>query len=157
MSNERPIVSLGHVVIKTDRIGACIEFYSALGMTQGNTKKPQQRLALMQMRGGTDLILIASDHPFAKGEVDEPGHPFAAGLEESRVSYGDYVGPLDLLIASRERDDLAAYREDLVKAGLAPSDINHETLTDHYTFSVVDPDGRKITILTNHANYEIKN
>lgn len=157
MPNERPIVSLGHVVVKTDQIAACIEFYSALGMTQGNTNKPQQHLALMQMRGGTDLILIASDHPFATGDVDEPGHPFAAGLEESRVSYGDYVGPLDLLIASRERGDLEAYRDDLVKAGLNPSEIQHEELTNHHTFHIVDPDGRKVTILTNHANYEIKN
>ena len=157
MSNERPIVSLGHVVIKTDRIADCVDFYTALGMTKGNTNKPQQRIALMQMRGGTDLILIASDHPFATGDVDDPDHPFAAGLEESRVSYGDYVGPLDLLIASREREDLAVYREDLIKAGLEPSEIKHEELTNHHTFSVVDPDGRKVTILTNHANYEIKN
>lgn len=143
MQNERPIVSLGHVCVKTDRLKACVEFYAALGMTRTKTDEPKG-VALMQMRGGTDLVLV------------EPSHPFAAEVEDSRVSYGDFVGPVDLLIASRERDDLTTYREGLVKAGLKPSDIQHET-TGHHTFHVVDPDGRKVTIFTNYANYEIKN
>jgi catechol 2,3-dioxygenase-like lactoylglutathione lyase family enzyme len=144
-TQERPIVSLGHVVIKTSQLSACVDFYQALGLTRAETNQPQQDIALLQMRGGTDLILIAS------------AHPMASTVQESHVSYGEYEGTLDLLIASGDLEELEAYREAITSPDIQPSDISHDTITGHHYFFVVDPEGRKIAIMTNHANFKVEN
>ena len=145
--NKRPTVSLGHVIAKTNQLAACAEFYCALGLTRANPDKPPEGVVILQLRGGTDLVLIEPDHPFAK----------ANAIKESLVSYGSFVGPVDLLIASGDESDLAKFREGLKVSGLNPTDIEHDGTTGHHFFHVVDPDGRKVSVLTNHANYEICN
>ena len=144
---DRPTVSLGHVIAKTNRLAACVDFYTALGLTRANPDKPPTGVAILQLRGGTDLVLIEPNHPFAR----------ANEIQESHVSYGDYVGPVDLLIAGKERRDLEEFREGLKESRLDPSKIEKDGTTGHHFFQVVDPDGRKVTVLTNHANYDIHN
>ena len=77
--------------------------------------------AALQLRGGTHLVLLAED-------IDATGEK----------------APFDLMVS-----DIAAYRDELVSAGLEPSSI--ESSGAHQLFHVCDPSGRAVMVLDSHV------
>lgn len=140
---QLPAVSMGHVVIHTDDVSTSAAFYEALGLRgTASTRVPPEQLMLMEMRGGTDLVIMHRE----AGLISE--------FPQSNVSYSDHVAPIDIMIPEHGRDDLERYRGGLVDAGIEPGEIADEEKYGHWYFRLTDPDGYKITVLTSHSNFE---
>ena len=81
-------------------------------------------LAILELRGGTHLLLI---------EVDD----------EMQMTL-DTV--FDLMV-----DDVEAFRDELRRAGLEVSALSEHARIGHRRFSVVDPDGHRIYVYSDHT------
>lgn len=138
-----PTVSMGHVVIHTGDVKSSAAFYEALGLRGAESPRvPPEQLMLMEMRGGTDLVILHKDSSL----VPE--------FQVSHVGYSDHAGPIDIMIPQHEREDLERYRSGLVGAGLDPGEIADESKYGHWYFRLTDPNGYKITVLTSHSNFD---
>ena len=78
--------------------------------------------SVMELRGGTHLILSSADNPIEPGER----------------------APIDLMV-----DDVDAAKQDYNEKGFNPSDISRGSI--HDTFVVTTPDGYEIKIFSSHA------
>ncbi len=85
---------------------------------------PIDHLAILELRGGTHLLLIQSPDEMME-LLDQP---------------------FDLMV-----DDLQAFRSELGKRGIATSEPSFHQIAGHHRFTVVDPDGRTIAIHSSHT------
>ena len=81
-------------------------------------------LAILELRGGTHLLLFLARVKQRKGPVRS----------------------FDFMV-----DDVEALRARLATAGLAPNDLRDDARGGHRYFEVSDPDGHVLTVFSNHA------
>lgn len=118
-ADERPPVWIGHVALGVPDPAASGAFLERLGM------RPVERgdgIAILELRGGTHLLLLRSD------AAPEPGT----------------AAPFDLMV-----DDLEASRDELEARGLAPSAVQRSPF--HHFFTVTEPGGHEITVNSSHV------
>jgi hypothetical protein len=118
-SDDRPPISVGHVVLESDRVVESAGFMRVLGMRpvfQGPT------MAIFELRGGTHLLI------FPKGTV--PG-----GAAE-----------FDLMV-----ENLRSLHQQLTDEGVTPSAIESVPTIHHERFTVREPGGVVLTVLSSHV------
>lgn len=116
----RPPVAIGHVRLMVSNVPQATDYFVKLGLryiTQSET------LAVLELRGGTHLVLRATDQPIAPGTN----------------------APFDLMV-----DDVVATRRAYEELGLTPSQI--ETGRIHSSFTLTGPDGYLITVTSSHTS-----
>jgi hypothetical protein len=117
--DPRPTVAIGHVEHHVADVGKSAEFLEAIGV------RPivrQRNFAVMELRGGTHIILAK-----AKSKIDE-----------------GTTAPFDLIV-----DDVDEFRAACVKNGMKASRMSRGSI--HDWFELTDPSGYEITIMSSHA------
>jgi len=117
--DERPAIAVAHVVMHTPRLAESFAFMRSLGM---RPISDGPRVSILEMRGGTHLILMLDDSATA------------------------HDASFDLMV-----DDLHATHRHLEALGLAPSPIEARPMVSHELFTVREPGGQTITIYSSHA------
>lgn len=115
----RPSVWIGHVVLETARLVESEQFMRKIGM-RSLVQGPD--VAVLELRGGTHLVLIANDAAVASH------------------------APFDLMV-----EDLEATHQRFMELGLNPAPIG-TTSANHRTFVVQEPSGHVITFISNHVS-----
>ena len=118
--DERPPAWIGHTLLAVPDIAASRTFFERLGLRLVET---HDRVAIMELRGGTHLILVPSDKP-------TKAHARA---------------PFDLMV-----DDVDATHAALSAAGLEPSALVDGDI--HRSFTIVEPGGHSITVNSTHVS-----
>ena len=119
-SDKRPPVAVGHVSLHVKDVPQASEFMQVLGL-RAVFKAP--KFAVLELRGGTHLILNQSRRKIKPGEV----------------------APVDLMV-----DDVKAMRDYCMKQKLKPSKITSGSV--HSSFYVPGPDGWSIKITSSHTS-----
>jgi hypothetical protein len=118
-ADERPPVAVGHVRLPTTDIAAAERWLVSVGL------RPifaDADLAVLEMRGGTHVVVRRAETPPARGAA----------------------APFDLMV-----DDIEATRRDYIAKGFAPTDISRGRI--HDSFHVAGPDGYDFTVNSSHA------
>lgn len=114
-----PPVAVGHVSMEVNRVGPAADWFAGMGL---RTVATRDSFAVLELRGGTHLILRQTDQEIAAGTV----------------------APIDLMV-----EDLDAIREACAGRGLAPGDITEGSV--HRSFHVAGPDGYSVKITSSHT------
>jgi hypothetical protein len=117
--DPRPRVAIGHVEHHVADVAKSAEFLEIIGL---RPIVKQRNFAVMELRGGTHIILAK-----AKGKVE-------AGT----------AAPFDLIV-----DDVDKFRAACVKNGMKASRMSRGSI--HDWFELIDPSGYEITIMSSHA------
>ena len=117
---ERPPVAVGHVSLHVKDVPRASEFMQLLGL---RAVFETERFAVLELRGGTHLILSKSRKKIRDGEV----------------------APVDLMV-----DDVKAMRAFCTRKKLKPSKITSGSV--HDSFYVPGPDGWSIKITSSHTS-----
>jgi catechol 2,3-dioxygenase-like lactoylglutathione lyase family enzyme len=131
-------LAVAHLVFKVADLRRSCQFYSNLGIPPFAI---DGKVALIELRGGTHLLLLEVDQ-LAGGDVVES----VTGQFHERFSE-----QFDLMIKGKGLNELENYRSQLAGRGIAAGEIPDETFFGHYLFCIKDPDGNGITIYTSHA------
>ncbi|MEQ8370345.1 MAG: VOC family protein [Alphaproteobacteria bacterium] len=117
--DPRPPVAIGHVMVDVPDVADATKLLTSIGLRRvaGN-----DRFTVLELRGGTHLIVQKSDRAIAAG-----AH-----------------APFDLMV-----DDVDATRTEHVALGLDPSPIERGTIHDTYTISAMG--GYRLSITSSHA------
>ena len=118
---DRPKAAIGHVTLRVQDVKGSCAFYVQLGLRLVVEK---EELAILELRGGTHLLLFR-----AKGKPKR--------------------GPLrsfDIMV-----DDAGGYRAALAAREVPVSPLRYDSLSGHHMFEVTDPDGRVLTVLSDHT------
>ena len=134
-----PELAVAHLVFKVADLKSSCQFYSNLGLPPFFT---EEKIAIIELRGGTHLVLLSVDEPAGKDVAESVTGQFHKRFSEQ----------FDLMIEGKNLDDLKKYRSDLIDRGIAAGEIPDEAVFGHHLFCVKDPDGNGITIYTSHAN-----
>jgi catechol 2,3-dioxygenase-like lactoylglutathione lyase family enzyme len=118
-TDKRPPVAVGHVSLHVKDVPTASAFMQVLGLRSVFEK---DNFAVLELRGGTHLILNKSRKKITEGAV----------------------APVDLMV-----DDLHAMRDYCKSKKLKPSKIT--TGSVHSSFYVPGPDGWSIKITSSHA------
>jgi len=119
-ANERPPVAIGHVRFTVTDVDAASRWLAGVGL---RTIVSNSDLAVLELRGGTHLVIRQAERP------PEPG---------TRA-------PFDLMF-----DDIDATYSTFDELGLSPSPIRRGRI--HDSFEVIGPDGWMFTINSSHAS-----
>jgi catechol-2,3-dioxygenase len=119
-SDQRPPVAVGHVSLHVKDVPQASEFMQVLGL---RSVFEAPKFAVLELRGGTHLILNKS---------------------RRKIKAGD-VAPVDLMV-----DDVKAMRDYCKKQKLKPSKITSGSI--HSSFYVPGPDGWSIKITSSHTS-----
>ena len=119
-SDPRPPVAVGHVRLGVSDVGAAARWLETAGLRPIVT---MEDLAVLELRGGTHVVVRKSDGPPAPGTV----------------------APFDLMV-----DDIEAAHRDYAAKGLSPSEIRRGRI--HDSFEVAGPGGWTFTINSSHAS-----
>src|SRR5829696_6541418 len=119
--SKRPSVAIGHVILHAHDVTASAEFYSALGL---RLIVKQPRLAILELRGGTHLLLFAAKRKPKAGQMRA----------------------FDFMV-----DEITSTRASFEAAGLEVTPIRNDRISGHQMFEVTDPDGNRVTILSTHT------
>jgi catechol 2,3-dioxygenase-like lactoylglutathione lyase family enzyme len=130
-----PPLAIGHVAMTVGELESSYRFYVDLGL---RTIGKSEGMAILELRGGTHLLLFQRGGPDEAGDDGPFDQPAATAL--------------DLMIAGRSEDELAAFRSHLVECGHAPDPIMGRRFFGHYVFKARDPDGTEVTVSTSHAS-----
>ena len=131
-------LAVAHLVFKVADLKRSCQFCSNLGIPPFAI---DGKVALIELRGGTHLLLLEVDQ-LAGGDVVES----VTGQFHERFSE-----QFDLMIIGKGMNELENYRSELVSRGIAAGEIPDEKFFGHYLFCIKDPDGNGITIYTSHA------
>ncbi len=134
--NERPLVWVGHVVLRTRKQKESEAFLRALGIRYLTR---EDDVVILELRGGTHLILL--DDKDAEGA--EAGDARGLSGAEADVLAGD--AGFDLMV-----DDLDAAHGVCTEHGLNPEDIDKGR--NHRSFSVAEPSGHRIKFFDSHVS-----
>ena len=118
-ADRRPPVAIGHIEYPVANVAKAAAFLRALGV---RSIYRDRKFGVMELRGGTHLILTTSKEPVAKKTP----------------------APFDLIV-----DDVDAFRASCRENGLKPSRMSRGSVQD--SFELVDPNGYKFTILSSHV------
>jgi len=132
-------LAVAHLVFKVADLKSSCQFYSNLGIPPFFT---DEEAAIIELRGGTHLILLSADSMAGEGIAEGLTGQFHKRFSEQ----------FDLMIEGKGLDELKKYRSELISRGIAAGEIPDETFFGHYLFCIKDPDGNGITIYTSHAN-----
>ena len=131
-------LAVAHLVFKVADLKSSCQFYSNLGIPPFAI---DEESAIVELRGGTHLILLSVDQPAGEGIAESLTGQFHKRFSEQ----------FDLMIEGKSLDELKTYRLELISRGITAGEIPDETSFGHYLFCVKDPDGNGITIYTSHA------
>jgi len=131
-------LAVAHLVFKVADLKRSCQFYSNLGIPPFAV---DEESVIIELRGGTHLILLEADQPAAEGIAESLTGQFHERFSEQ----------FDLMIKGKDLNDLKAYRSGLISRGIAAGEIPGETFYGHHLFSIKDPDGNGITVYTSHA------
>ena len=132
-------LAVAHLVFKVADLKSSCQFYSNLGLPPFFI---EEKLAIIELRGGTHLILLSVDSMAGEGVAESLTGQFHKRLSEQ----------FDLMIKGKGLNELKKYRLELINRGIAAGEIPDEAVFGHYLFCIKDPDGNGITIYTSHAN-----
>jgi len=118
--DARPPVAVGHVRVLVDDIGAAARWLETAGLRPIVTR---EELAVLELRGGTHVVVRQAEQPVAAGSV----------------------APFDLMV-----DDVDATHRDYAAKGFAPSAISRGRI--HDSFTVTGPSGIVFTVNSSHAS-----
>jgi catechol-2,3-dioxygenase len=133
-------LAVAHLVFKVADLKSSCQFYSNLGIPPFFT---DEEVAIIELRGGTHLILLSVDSMAGEGIAKSLTGQFHERFSEQ----------FDLMIKGKSLDELQAYRLELVSRGIAVGELSDETFFGHRLFCIKDPDGNGITIYTSHSIY----
>ena len=133
-------LAVGHLVFKVADLKRSCQFYSNLGIPPFFT---DEEIAIIELRGGTHLILLLVDSMAGEGIAESLTGQFHERFSEQ----------FDLMIGGKSLDELKKYRLELISRGIAAGEIPDETFFGHHLFCTKDPDGNGITIYTSHSIY----
>jgi hypothetical protein len=119
-TDQRPPVAVGHVRFNVVDVGAAARWLETVGLRPIVTR---DELAVLELRGGTHVVVRQSEQPPAPGT----GAPF------------------DLMV-----DDVDAMHRDYAEKGLSPSPIRRGRI--HDSFELRGPDGWVFTVNSTHAS-----
>jgi catechol-2,3-dioxygenase len=131
-------LAVAHLVFKVADLKRSCQFYSNLGIPPFAV---DEESAIIELRGGTHLILLEADQPAGEGIAESSTGQFHERFSEQ----------FDLMIRGKHLDDLKEYRLELISRGIAAGEIPGETFYGHHLFCIKDPDGNGITVYTSHA------
>jgi catechol 2,3-dioxygenase-like lactoylglutathione lyase family enzyme len=131
-------LAVAHLVFKVADLKSSCQFYSNLGIPPFAI---DENAAIIELRGGTHLVLLEVDHPDGEGVAKSLTGQFHKKLSEQ----------FDLMIKGKGLNELKKYRSELISRGIAVGEIPDETFYGHHLFCIKDPDGNGITIYTSHA------
>src|SRR5580693_5452118 len=131
-------LAVAHLVFKVADLKSSCQFYSNLGIPPFAI---DENSAIIELRGGTHLVLLEVDHPDGEGVAESLTGQFHERLSEQ----------FDLMIKGEGLNELKKYRSELIGRGIAAGEIPDETFFGHHLFCLKDPDGNGITIYTSHA------
>ena len=130
-------LAVAHLVFKVADLKTSCQFYSNLGIPPFAI---DENSAIIELRGGTHLVLLEVDHPDGEGVAESLTGQFHERLSEQ----------FDLMIKGEGLNELKKYRSELISRGIAAGAIPDETFYGHHLFCIKDPDGNGITIYTSH-------
>ena len=131
-------LAVAHLVFKVADLKSSCQFYSNLGIPPFAI---DDNSAIIELSGGTHLVLLEVDHPDGEGVAESLTGQFHERLSEQ----------FDLMIKGEGLNELKKYRSELISRGIAAGAIPDETFYGHHLFCIKDPDGNGITIYTSHA------
>ena len=131
-------LAVGHLVFKVADLKSSCEFYSNLGIPPFAI---EEKVAIVELRGGTHLLLLEVDELAAEGIAPSLTGQFHQKFSEQ----------FDLMIKGKGLNELKKYRLELISRGIAAGEIPDETFFGHHLFCIKDPDANGITIYTSHA------
>ena len=117
--DARPAVAIGHVRLDVNSLDAACDLLERLGVRPVTR---HESFAVLELRGGTHLIVRAGDREVAPGQM----------------------APIDLMVDD-VRTTHARYRE----MGLEPSEITSGSV--HSSFTIPFPDGYRLKITSSHT------
>ena len=133
MRKVRSTLAAGHIFVRVKDLQKSAKFYERAGLP---AFMRSDSIAIIELRGGTHIILSESDEAMAPSRCGQMGQ-----------STGERF---DLMIEGNKREDLELYRIRLVGQNIEVSEINDEPYHGHYFFSIKDPDDNVIHIYTSH-------
>ena len=131
-------LAVAHLVFKVADLKGSWQFYSNLGIPPFFI---DEEVAIIELRGGTHLILLSVDSMAGEGVAQSVTGQFHKRFSEQ----------FDLMIKGKGLNELKKYRLELISRGIAAGEIPDETFFGHHLFCVKDPDENGITIYTSHA------
>ena len=131
-------LAVAHLVFRVADIKRSCQFYSNLGIPPFAI---DGKIALIELRGGTHLLLLEVDQLAGEGLAESVTGQFHQRFSEQ----------FDLMIKGKDLSELEHYRLELISRGIAAGEIPDETFFGHHLFCIKDPDGNGITIYTSHA------
>ena len=131
-------LAVAHLVFKVADLKRSCHFYSNLGIPPFAI---DGKIALIELRGGTHLLLLEVDQLAGEGLAKSVTGQFHQRFSEQ----------FDLMIKGKGLSELEHYRLELISRGIAAGEIPDETFFGHHFFCIKDPDGNGITIYTSHA------
>jgi catechol 2,3-dioxygenase-like lactoylglutathione lyase family enzyme len=121
MKKRRPSVAVGHVILHVSDVTASERFYRVLGLRPIESRS---FMAILEMRGGTHLMLFKSKEKPASGTAP----------------------PFDLMV-----DHVKTFRASLGKAGVRRTPLRHDRISGHDAFRISDPDGHVLNVYSSHT------
>ena len=131
-------LAVAHLVFKVADLKRSCQFYSNLGIPPFAI---DGKIALIELRGGTHLLLLEVDQLSGEGLAESVTGQFHQRFSEQ----------FDLMIKGKDLSELEHYRLEVISRGIAAGEIPDETFFGHHLFCIKDPDGNGITIYTSHA------
>ena len=119
-ADQRPPVAVGHVRLPVNDVAGAARWLETVGLRPIVTR---EELAVLELRGGTHVVLRRADQPVPSGTA----------------------APFDLMV-----DDVDAAHRDYAAKGLSPSEIRRGRI--HNLFEVAGPDGWAFTVNSSHAS-----
>src|SRR5579863_1083388 len=120
-------LAVGHLVFKVVDLKSSCQFYANLGIPPFFA---DEEVAIIELRGGTHLILLSVDSMAGEGIAESLTGQFHKKFAEQ----------FDLMIEGKGLDELKKYRLELIGRGIAAGEIPDETFFGHHLFCIQDPD-----------------
>jgi catechol-2,3-dioxygenase len=133
-------LAVAHLVLKVADLKSSCQFYSNLRIPPFAI---EEKVAIIELRGGTHLLLLEVDQLAAEGVAQSLTGQFHKRFSEQ----------FDLMIKGKGVDELKKYRSEIISRGIAAGEIPDETFFGHHLFCIKDPDGNGVTIYTSHSIY----
>jgi catechol-2,3-dioxygenase len=118
--DPRPSVAIGHVEHHVADVAKAAAWYESLGVRRIFRRR---NFAVMEVRGGTHIIIAAAKKKTADGEP----------------------APFDFIV-----DDVDATRKECARKGMKPGRMHRGSIHDWFELS--DPSGYTLTIVSTHAS-----
>jgi len=118
--DQRPPVAVGHVRLPCVDVATAAHWLETVGLRPIVT---MDGLAVLELRGGTHVVVRKADQPPASGAM----------------------APFDLMV-----DDVDATHRDFAEKGLSPTPISRGRI--HDSFEVPGPGGWTFTVNSSHAS-----